>query len=66
MKFELDDDMITKFESWKQEQKEKDPFFPTAGERWTFMFTISGLGTIVRAKDEVTGEEIDLTDWENF
>ena len=46
--------------------KKKDDSMPTAGERWTFMFTPSGLGTIVWAKDEATGEEIDLTDWDNF
>jgi len=65
-KFELTESEIKKFEKWKKEMKKKDESMPTAGERWTFMFTPSGLGTIVWAKDEATGEEIDLTDWDNF
>ena len=65
-KFELTESEIKKFEKWKKEMKKKDDSMPTAGERWTFMFTPSGLGTIVLAKDEATGEEIDLTDWDNF
>lgn len=66
MNFELDEDMVKKFESWKKKQKKKDPTFPTAGERWTFMFTPTGLGTIVKVKDGLLGDEIDLTDWDNF
>lgn len=50
----------------EKKQKKKDPTFPTAGERWTFMFTPTGLGTIVKVKDELLGDEIDLTDWDNF
>ena len=30
------------------------------------MFTPTGLGTVVYAMDELTGEKIDLTDWDNF
>jgi len=65
-KFELDEAETQKFEAWKREQKEKDPHIATAGERWTFMFTPTGLGTIIRVKDELLKEEIDLTDWENW
>ena len=65
-KFELDEEEIKKFESWKKKQKEKDPSMPTAGERWTFMFTPTGLGTMVQVRDEATDEIIDLTDWENW
>lgn len=65
-KFELDEEEIKKFESWKKKQKEKNPSMPTAGERWTFMFTPTGLGTVVKVKDEETDDIIDLTDWENW
>ena len=65
-KFELTESEIKKFEKWKKEMKKKDDSMPTAGERWTFMFTPSVFSTIVGAKDEVTGEEIDLTDWDNL
>ena len=65
-KFELTESEIKKFEKWKKEMKKKDDSMPTAGERWTFTFTPSGLGTIVWAEDGATGEKIDLTDWDNF
>jgi hypothetical protein len=65
-KFELDELEIEKFQSWKKNQKEKNPAFPTAGERWTFMFTPTGLGTIIQVKDNETDEILDLTDWDNF
>jgi hypothetical protein len=64
--FKLDEDQISKYEKWKKGQKKKDPFLPTAGERWKFSFVPTGLGTIVTVRDLTTDEEIDLTDWENF
>ncbi|CAB4219010.1 hypothetical protein UFOVP1604_93 [uncultured Caudovirales phage] len=63
-KFELVDSEIKKFEKWKKKQKKKDPFMPTAGERWTFMFTPTGIGTVVEVKDNNTDEILDLTDWD--
>ena len=65
-KFELDETETQKFEDWKKQQKEKDPHIPTAGERWTFMFTPTGLGTVVEAKDNLLKEKIDLTDWDTW
>ena len=65
-KFELDEDQIKKFEKWKKKQKKKDPSMPTAGERWTFCFTPTGLGMICGVTDEATNDKIDLTDWGNF
>lgn len=65
-KFELDDTQIKKFEKWKKKQTKKDSSLPTAGERWTFCFTPSGLGLIVSVIDQVTKKEKDLTDWDNF
>lgn len=64
--FELDDAQEAQFEAWRKSQKEKDPHIATAGERWTFMFTPTGLGTVVKVKDELLKEELDLTDWENW
>ncbi len=66
MTFELTDNQIKKFEEWKKKMKEKNSFIPTAGERWTFCFTPSGIGMIVHAIDKATHEEIDLTEWDNF
>lgn len=64
--FNLDPEEIIKFEEWSVEQKQKNSSMPAAGERWTFMFTPTGLGTIKVVKDECTGEELDLTDWKNL
>lgn len=61
-KFVLDPEEVTKFEKRSEEQREKNSSMPTAGERWTFMFTPTGLGTIKAVKDACTGEELDLTD----
>ena len=65
-KFELDETETQRFEDWKKKQKATDPQIATLGERWTFMFTPTGLGTIVVVKDNLLKEELDLTDWENW
>jgi len=65
-KFELDPEEIINFEGWSVEQKKKNPAMAAAGERWTFMFTPTGLGTIKTVKDECTDEELDLTDWKKW
>jgi hypothetical protein len=65
-KFELDKDQIKKYEKWHKGQINKNPHLPTAGERFTFMFTPTGLGTMAFAKDVELNEKIDLTDWDNF
>lgn len=65
-KFELDISQALLFETWKEDQMKKDPTLPLAGERFSFRFTPTGLGTVVVAIDEHLGEEIDLTDYETF
>lgn len=64
--FELNEDQIQIFEIWKARQKKKNASMPTAGERWTFMFTPTGLGMIIEIKDQATHDILDLTDWQNF
>jgi hypothetical protein len=64
--FEIGPVETRKLEKWKKKQMKKDPFMPTAGERWTFMITPTGIGTVVKVKDETTGDIIDLTDWDNW
>lgn len=65
-KFELTDKQYQKYEIWHDNQMIKDKFLPTAGERFTFCFTPTGLGTIVIVQDDYLNEEIDITDWENW
>ena len=64
--FEISESQIDKFEKWKKKMMKLNPSMPTAGERWTFCFTPTGLGTIVNVVDEVTNEKLDLTEWEYF
>jgi hypothetical protein len=66
MKFEVDDAQMIRFERWRKEMKEKNSFIPTAGERWTFCFTPTGLGTVVEAVDNTTKERLDLTEWNSW
>lgn len=65
-RFVLEEWQTKSFEKWKKKQLKKDPSMPAAGERWTFMFTPTGIGTVVKVKDDCTDEELDLTDWENW
>jgi hypothetical protein len=65
-KFELEEEQIEKFETWQDEQMIKDKWLPFAGERFSFKFTPSGIGTIVVAIDEHLKEEINLTDYSTF
>jgi len=66
MIFELSEEQWEMYEKWHDEQMIKDNKLPTAGERFTFCFTPTGLGMIVNVIDEHLNEKIDLTDWENF
>ena len=66
MKFEIDDIQMSRFEKWKIEMKKKDSFIPTAGERWTFCFTPTGLGTVIEIVDNTTKEKLDLTEWDSW
>lgn len=65
-KFELTKEQAAKFEKWRKKQLKRNPQIPTAGERWTFSFTPTGLGTVVKAHDGLFDEEYDLTEWEHF
>ena len=66
MQFEICTIQMNKFEKWKKKMMKIDPSMPTAGERWTFCFTPTGLGTIVKVVDEATNQKLDLTEWEYF
>lgn len=66
MIFEINTPQIKKFERWKKKMMKINSSMPTAGERWTFCFTPTGLGTIVTVIDEATNEKLDLTEWKYF
>jgi len=45
-------------------QMKIDSSLPTAGERWTYIFTPTGIGTVIKIKDENLKCIEDITDWE--
>jgi hypothetical protein len=61
--FELSEEQNKKFASWYDSLP--DAYYGAVGGGLHFVFTPTGLGTIVCVKRD-DGYEIDLTDWENF
>jgi hypothetical protein len=49
---------------WIKLQKKKDPSNFTIGERWSYIFTPTGLGTMVIIKDNLLEETMDVTDYD--
>ena len=66
-KFELNEDQIEKFDTWKENQlkKNKDEL-SFVGGRWSFTFTQTGIGICVVAVDNLLKEETVLTDLESW
>ena len=61
--FEMNDVERKSADEFIKEQKEKDDSMPTAGERWTYMITPTGLGDIWKIQDELLEDKKDITDW---
>lgn len=59
--FKLTKDQITKFIEWSS--KHEDAYGGAIGGRYTFSFTPTSLGLVTKVKDDISGEEIDLTDY---
>lgn len=66
MKFEITHKQYKLYDNWKKNQKEKNPNIATAGGRWTFTFTPSGIGMTIKVTDNELNETLDLTDYDNF
>jgi len=63
MNFVITEKQLEKIEEWKKTLP-KEP--PTAmGGAFTYMFTPTGLGIIIRIR-YYNGQELDLTDYDNF
>jgi hypothetical protein len=59
--FSLDKDQLKKLEEWMQTHKKV--YTGAIGGRYTYSFTPTSLAVIVKVKDGITNEEIDLTDY---
>lgn len=72
MPFELTKEQQTRLKTWAAEQDKlvaqrqgKDfAYYGACGGGYTYCFTPTGLGTVVHVKNSITGDEIDLTDFD--
>lgn len=62
MKFELSKEQTSKFQSWMVGQISKRRGVDATGFRFTFSFTPTSIGILIKVKDILTDEEIDLSD----
>jgi hypothetical protein len=63
MKFELSEKEYNKYVEWKSKHEE---VHTTIGDRYSFKFTPTAIGTFVSVYDPVTKEELLLSDYEDF
>ena len=60
----LDEKQIKKLAKWIKKKKKKND--GAIGGRYTYEFTPTGLGNIIKVKDNNTEDEIDLTNTEDW
>ena len=63
--FELSKDQLKKYEDWVEENNFSQIDAGAAGGAFTFSWTPTGLGDIVKVR-HILGAELDLTEWEYF
>ena len=61
MTFELTPEQVKKFNEWKKTHTVK--YTGAIGVRYTFTFHGTSLGVVTKVIDEVTKEELDLSDY---
>jgi len=64
MKFEIDEDGISQIKEWV-ETLPTGPY-GSIGGRLSYTFTPTSLGVITVIKDAMSGEEINITDFESW
>lgn len=65
--FTLDKDECKKLNEWLDAlTPDKNAYDGAIGGRLTYSFTPTSIGTIVKVKDNMSGSEIDLTDYESW
>lgn len=63
MIFQIDEETTKKIQEWKNSLKDPDTC-GTIGDRFTYSFTPTSLGCIIKVKDGLTSEEKDFTDYD--
>jgi hypothetical protein len=70
--FELDADQEKAFQAWERANNEElaaqgtSTYTGALGGRFTFSFSHTSLGTVVKVRDDLTKTELDLSDYENW
>lgn len=72
--FKLSEEQGKKLDDWVAEQdakvaaiqKRERAYYGCSGGAYTYSFTPTSLGTVVKVVNGVTKEEIDLTDYEDW
>jgi hypothetical protein len=78
--FGLDEKQAQKLSAWKEEQHKKviekqkgtkvehpgEAYYGCSGGAFTYMFTPTTLGLVTEVKNNLTGETINLTDFEDW
>ena len=64
--FSLDTSQIAKFEAWRAEMWKRKDNPGAIGGQFTFKFIPTSIGTIIKVAYCHTGEELDLTDYNEF
>lgn len=62
--FALDKDQLQKFAEWSATLRRKNT--GAIGGQFTFSFTPTNLGTVTEITDSISGEKIDVTDYESW
>ena len=66
MKFKLDKNQVKKYEAWRKKIEKKNPqYYGCNGGGYSFIFIPTSIGDIVKVRRD-EGEELDLTDFENW
>jgi hypothetical protein len=65
-KFELTPEEEKQVDKWKKKQQKKNSDTFTLGERWTYSFTPTGLGTLKSVHDNLLDEEFTISGTEDW
>ena len=66
MQFTITPDILKKINEWKKTLKDQDNHGGAIGGRFTYSFTVTSIGTVIKVFDNVTGEEKDFTDYSDW
>ncbi len=66
MIFTIDGIELAKLKQWLDKRPKKKAYTGAIGGRYSYSFFPTGVGTIIKVKDGVTGDEIDVTDYDGW